>query len=75
MPAIASTEAVIQESMAASMALKQTMLTDLKLQRGIAAAADLCLRVPSNDTPRIREAHIMIGHILSEIAEGELFRR
>jgi D-sedoheptulose 7-phosphate isomerase len=39
------------------------------------AVTDLCLRVPSEDTPRIQEAHILIGHAISEIVEAELFRR
>jgi len=37
---------------------------------------DLCdflINVPSNDTPRIQEAHITIGHIFCEIIEKELF--
>jgi D-sedoheptulose 7-phosphate isomerase len=36
--------------------------------------ADLCLCVPSQDAPRIQEAHILIGHTLSEIVEAELFQ-
>jgi D-sedoheptulose 7-phosphate isomerase len=36
-------------------------------------SCNLCLRVPSEDTPRIQECHILIGHILSEIVESELF--
>jgi D-sedoheptulose 7-phosphate isomerase len=36
---------------------------------------DRCLCVPSEDTPRIQETHILIGHILSEIVETELFGR
>ena len=35
--------------------------------------ADICLQVPHNDTPRIQEIHIMIGHIICEIIEKELF--
>lgn len=35
--------------------------------------ADYCLCVPSKDTPRIQEAHIMIGHIWSELLELALF--
>lgn len=35
--------------------------------------ADLCLRIPSQDTPRIQEAHILVGHTISEIVEAELF--
>ncbi len=31
------------------------------------------INVPSKDTPRIQEAHIMIGHIICEIVERELF--
>ena len=38
----------------------------------IAKAADFLLEVPSNDTPRIQEAHILAGHILCEILELEL---
>jgi D-sedoheptulose 7-phosphate isomerase len=35
--------------------------------------AQRCLCVPSEDTTRIQEAHILIGHILCEIVERELF--
>lgn len=35
--------------------------------------ADRCICVPSADTPRVQEAHILLGHILSEIVETELF--
>jgi D-sedoheptulose 7-phosphate isomerase len=31
--------------------------------------ADYCFRVPSEATPRIQEAHTLIGHILCDIAE------
>jgi D-sedoheptulose 7-phosphate isomerase len=31
------------------------------------------INVPSEDTPRIQEAHIMIGHIICEIVESKLF--
>jgi D-sedoheptulose 7-phosphate isomerase len=34
---------------------------------------NILLNVPSGDTPRIQEAHIMIGHIICEIVEKELF--
>jgi len=36
---------------------------------------DMCINVPSDDTPRIQEAHIMIGHIICEIVEKELFKK
>lgn len=35
--------------------------------------AEHCICVPSRDTARIQESHIMIGHILCEIIECELF--
>lgn len=38
--------------------------------------ADLCdilLNVPSTDTPRIQESHILIGHILCQIVEQQIF--
>lgn len=31
------------------------------------------INVPSTDTPRIQESHIMIGHIICELVENELF--
>lgn len=31
--------------------------------------ADYCLRIPSEETPRIQEAHILLGHILCEIID------
>lgn len=39
----------------------------------MAKYSDVLLNVPSKDTPRIQEAHIMIGHIICEIAEDTLF--
>ena len=38
----------------------------------VAEVAELCLRVPSEDTQRIQEAHVMIGHILCGIVEDLL---
>lgn len=37
------------------------------------SVANYCLAVPSNQTPRIQESHILIGHIISQITEEELF--
>ncbi len=34
---------------------------------------DYCICVPSRDTARIQEGHILVGHILCEIVEKELF--
>jgi D-sedoheptulose 7-phosphate isomerase len=36
-------------------------------------AVDYWVGVPSDDTPRIQEAHITIGHIWSELVEAALF--
>lgn len=35
--------------------------------------SDYLLNVPSDDTPRIQESHIMIGHIICELVEKSLF--
>jgi len=32
-----------------------------------------CLHIPSDDTPRIQEGHITVGHIIREIVERGLF--
>lgn len=39
----------------------------------MAEFADFLIDVPSTDTPRIQEVHILIGHIICEIVEEELF--
>jgi len=35
--------------------------------------SDHLFSVPSTDTPRIQESHIMIGHIICELVEAQLF--
>ncbi|CAN5399386.1 D-sedoheptulose 7-phosphate isomerase [soil metagenome] len=35
--------------------------------------SDYLFNVPSKDTPRIQESHIMIGHIICELVEAKLF--
>jgi D-sedoheptulose 7-phosphate isomerase len=37
--------------------------------------AELCFCAPSDETPRIQEAHILIGHILCQLAEDGVIRR
>lgn len=37
--------------------------------------ADYLFNVPSADTPRIQEAHILVGHIICELVETKLFTR
>src|SRR5207245_8220406 len=36
-------------------------------------AVDYCICAPSSETPRIQECHILIGHIISELVEREIF--
>lgn len=36
-------------------------------------AGDYLINVPSTDTPRIQESHIMIGHIICELVEANIF--
>jgi D-sedoheptulose 7-phosphate isomerase len=41
----------------------------------LAPLSDFIIKVPSADTPRIQETHILIGHIICELIEGNLFPR
>jgi D-sedoheptulose 7-phosphate isomerase len=36
--------------------------------------SDYLFNVPSTDTPRIQESHILIGHIICELVEEKLFK-
>ncbi|RYZ48417.1 MAG: SIS domain-containing protein [Chitinophagaceae bacterium] len=35
--------------------------------------SDFLINVPSSDTPRIQESHIMVGHIICQLVEEKLF--
>lgn len=37
------------------------------------ATADYLVNIPSTDTPRIQESHILIGHIVCQLVEEEYF--
>jgi D-sedoheptulose 7-phosphate isomerase len=39
----------------------------------LARAVDHCISVPSNETARVQECHILIGHILSDLVERTIF--
>jgi D-sedoheptulose 7-phosphate isomerase len=41
----------------------------------LAPISDFIIKVPSKDTPRIQEAHILVGHIICELIESRLFTR
>lgn len=53
---------------ASSMGLKTAALTGDKIGE-LCKVANMCIRVPSTNTPRIQEAHIAIGHIVCELIE------
>ncbi len=36
-------------------------------------AVDLCLRVPSDETPRVQEGYMLVGHTICELVEQALF--
>ncbi len=39
----------------------------------LAIHADVLIKIPSTNVPRIQEAHLMIGHIICEMVEKNLF--
>lgn len=41
----------------------------------LAALSDILVNIPSDDTPRVQESHITIGHIICECVESALFTR
>ncbi len=41
----------------------------------MAAFCDIIIKIPSNDTARIQEAHIMTGHIICEWVERNIFNK
>jgi D-sedoheptulose 7-phosphate isomerase len=41
----------------------------------IAKIVDHSLNVPSNNTPRVQEVHITIGHVICEMVDYKLFQR
>jgi len=37
--------------------------------------ADVVISIPSKETPRIQEAHILVGHIICEFVERFFFEK
>lgn len=35
--------------------------------------ADICIRIPSRETPKIQEGHIVVGHALCALVEAQMF--
>lgn len=57
-------------------ARKKNMLTiGLTGESGgdMVSLCDYLIKIPSTDTPRIQEAHILVGHIICELVEAALF--
>ncbi len=42
---------------------------------GLKGIVDHCICVPSSETPRIQEGHILVGHIISELVELKMFQK
>lgn len=61
----------------AARAARETGMTVIGMTgAGGGTLANLCdhlLAIPSDDTPRIQECHILVGHILCELIEEEIF--
>lgn len=39
----------------------------------LADLSDILINIPSSDTPRIQECHILVGHIICQMVEEQLF--
>lgn len=67
-----SPNVVLALSTAKSMGLHTVALTG-RTGGTLLKTVDYCICVPSNETPRIQECHILIGHIISDLVEREIF--
>jgi len=64
----------VLKAMEAAQEIGMSTVAFLGDQKGsIGEVANHCLMVPSNDTARIQEVHITIGHTLCEALESSLF--
>lgn len=55
--------------------LKTIGLTNNDKNNLVSKLTDCCINVPSLSAPRVQEAHILIGHMLCEFVENELFKK
>ena len=60
---------------AKNIGIKTIGFTGNNINSLICRTSDYYLLIPSSSTPRIQEAHILIGHILCEIVERNLFEK
>lgn len=51
--------------------MKVVVLTGRK-ENTLSGGADVAIMVPSEDTPRIQEGHMLIGHVIASVVEGAL---
>lgn len=61
---------------AMNQAKEQGMISVAFTGRGGGKMKDICdhlINVPSDDTPRIQESHITVGHIICQLVEAQLF--
>ena len=42
-------------------------------REAIEGLCDLCIRIPSRETPKIQEGHIVLGHALCGLVEAMMF--
>jgi len=68
-----TSQSVIQGLSAAKNKKAATIALTGKNDGGLAEVSDHVINVPSLSTPRIQEAHILIGHIICAGVESELF--
>jgi D-sedoheptulose 7-phosphate isomerase len=57
---------------AQKMGLRTVGMTGSKKDK-IAELVEHCISVPASETPRIQESHILVGHIISQLVEEEIF--
>ena len=67
-----STNVVLAMKKAKEIGMKTVALTGIEGGE-MTDFADYLIAVPSSDTPRIQEVHILIGHVICQIVEHELF--
>jgi D-sedoheptulose 7-phosphate isomerase len=64
----------VQNAMSTAKKLRlQTVALTGRTGGNLKNMVDHCICVPSDETPRIQECHILIGHIISELVEREIF--
>jgi D-sedoheptulose 7-phosphate isomerase len=55
--------------------MKTIGMTGSRRGTRVADASDVCLYIPSTVTPRVQEAHMLLGHAICEFVEENLFPR